>query len=93
MDIYNVFLFAGLLGMQYFFSTRENKFLGLIVPGVFTIIMAGMYVAGRIEHLLFVILVVPIGLLFFYEQWKKGREAVQAKREKELKKMKSYDLQ
>ncbi|SDJ12694.1 hypothetical protein [Salimicrobium halophilum] len=91
-DIYVVLLIAGLLGLQYFFSTRENKFLGLIVPGLFTVTMIGMYIIGRIEHLLFIVLLLPVVLLFFYEQWKRGRESVQVKREKELRKMRSHDL-
>ena len=91
--IYDVFIIAAFLGIQYFLSTRNNAYWGVVVPIIFASWLTWYFRAGGIDKLLAYILILIIGLLFLFEQWNLGRKSLKKKREKELVKMQSHDLQ
>ena len=91
--IYDVFIIAAFLGLQYFLSTRNNPYWGAFVPILFASWMTWSYATGGIDKLLVYILILIIGILFLLEQWNLGRESLKKKREKELEKMQAHDLQ
>ncbi|MCP3029502.1 hypothetical protein [Halobacillus sp. A5] len=91
-DFYMVFIIAGSLGLQYFLSTRENVYWGVVIPVVYTGAFIWMYIAGVIESLIAVILYVLLGLFFLVLEWKRGRKSLINRRNKELEKMKTYDM-
>lgn len=92
IDIDMVFIYAGILAVQYFFSTRNNVYWGAVIPVVFIIFLTWMFVTNHIEHTLAFILILIVGMLFLFGQWVGGRESLRKRRRKELEKMESYDL-
>lgn len=91
-DIYRVFIYAGILAVQYFFSTRNNVYWGAIIPVGFLTVLTWMFVTNRIEHTLAFILIFLVGMLFLIAEWSSGRNSFRKRRKKELDKMKSYDM-
>ena len=51
-----------------------------------------MFVTERIESTLGFILYLLLGLLFLIAEWSAGRKSLQLKRNKELAKMKTHDM-
>ncbi|MCF3943414.1 hypothetical protein [Oceanobacillus alkalisoli] len=90
--IYDVLIIAAFLGVQYFFSTRNNPFWGAIVPILFATWMTISFINGNIESFWFYLIILIIGLLFLFEQWSEGRKSLKKKQEKELEKMQAHDL-
>lgn len=90
--LYDAFIIAAFLGIQYFFATRNNPYWGALIPASFTIWMTISLVNGKIESFWFYIIILIIGLLFLFEQWHQGRESLKKKHEKELEKMHAHDL-
>lgn len=90
--IYDVFIIAAFLGIQYFLSTRNNPYWGALIPVVFTIWMTISLINGSINSLWFYFIILIIGLLFLLEQWDQGRKSLKKKHEKELEKMQAHDL-
>lgn len=93
-DFYGVFIFAGMLAVQYFFSTRNSVYWGAIIPVAYIIFSSWMFVTNRIEigSITGFIIILVVGLLFLIAEWNGGRKYLQAKRKKELDKMKTRDL-
>lgn len=89
---YNVFIIAGMLGLQYFFSTRNSVYWGAIIPIAFLAVLTWMLVTNRIEHTLVYILILLAGMLFLIAEWNRGRKSLHKRREKELEKMATYDM-
>lgn len=92
IDIDMVFIYAGILAVQYFFSTRNNVYWGAIIPVVFTLFLTYMFVTNQIEHIFAFILILILGMLFLFGQWVGGRKSLRRRRRKELEKMQSHDL-
>lgn len=91
--IFDVFIIAAFLGMQYFFSTRNNPYWGALIPATFIIWMTTSLVLGNIDSFWIYIIILTIGLLLLFEQWHQGRKSLKKKHEKELEKMQAHDLQ
>lgn len=92
IDIDMVFIYAGILAVQYFFSTRNNVYWGAFIPVVFILFLTYMFATNHIEHILAFILYLIVGMLFLFGQWVGGRESLRRHRRKELEKMQSHDL-
>ncbi|MBN6192934.1 hypothetical protein JQN58_39350 [Aneurinibacillus sp. BA2021] len=89
---YGVFIIAGVLAIQFFFSTRNNAYLGAILPVAYIVFLTWMLVTNRIESTIGYILYVLLGLLFLIAEWNGGRKYLREKRKKELDKMKTRDM-
>ncbi|AKG05864.1 hypothetical protein AAV35_013970 (plasmid) [Salimicrobium jeotgali] len=81
-----------MVGIQYFMSTRNSAFLGIIVPIAFITVMTWMFVTNQINSFLKFAVLLIVGLLFLLEEWVRGRKSLSKKRDNELNKMKSSDL-
>ncbi|MED4718731.1 hypothetical protein [Bacillus badius] len=90
--IYGVFIIAGVLAIQFFFSTRNNGYLGAILPVAYIVFLTWMLVTNRVESTIGYILYLLIGLLFLIAEWNGGRKYLREKRKKELDKMKTRDM-
>ncbi|WP_453989893.1 hypothetical protein [Bacillus nitroreducens] len=88
---YDVFLIAGILGVQYFLSTRNSVYWGALIPLVFVSWRTWIFVNEN-EKFLAYALILLVGLAFLIGGWIEGRKALHKKRMKELDKMKSFDL-
>ncbi|WP_431803237.1 hypothetical protein [Halobacillus andaensis] len=91
-DFYMVFIIVGSLALQYFLSTRDQVYWGVVIPVVYTGAIIWMHIAGVIESFIAVTLYVLLGLFFLFLEWKRGRKSLVSKRNKELEKMKTYDM-
>lgn len=89
--MYDVLIIAGFLAVQHFFSTRDSVYWGALIPIVFTVWRLSM-IFTRDESVLSIVLILLVGLAFLIGEWVNGRNTLQAKREKELEKMKSHDM-
>ncbi|WP_232828031.1 hypothetical protein [Paraliobacillus sp. X-1268] len=92
IDIDMVFIYAGILAVQYFFSTRNNVYWGAFIPVVFILFLTYMFVTNHIENIFAFILYLIVGMLFLLGQWFGGRESHRKRRRRELEKMESHDL-
>ncbi|QWG81424.1 hypothetical protein EXW39_28290 (plasmid) [Bacillus mycoides] len=91
-SFYEVFIIAGILAVQFFFSTRNNIYWGAILPVAYIAFLTGLFVTNRIENTIGFILYLLLGLLFLCAEWNGGRKYLHEKRKKELDKMKIYDM-
>lgn len=91
-DLYGVLITAGVLAIQYFFSTRNSGFWGALIPISYIIFLTWMFVTNRIESALAFILALILGILFLFGEWIGGRKYLSEKRRKELDKMKAFDM-
>ncbi|GAA0593869.1 hypothetical protein GCM10009001_07580 [Virgibacillus siamensis] len=91
-DFYNVFIYAGILAVQYFLSTRNSIYWGAIIPVAYTVFLSWLFVTNRLESAIGFILILLVGMLFLIAEWSGGRKHLQAKRKKELDKMKTHDM-
>jgi hypothetical protein len=92
VDFYGVLIAAGVLAVQYFFSTRNSVFWGAIIPVAYIVVLTWMLVTNRIESAIAFILILILGLLFLIAEWNGGRKYLREKRRKELDKMKTHDM-
>lgn len=92
LGFYGVFIAVGVLALQFFFSTRENPYWGVIIPIAYSGLLTWMLVTNQIDSSLKYVLILLLGILFLYAEWKSGRKHLQEKREKELAKMQVRDL-
>ncbi|KKB37196.1 hypothetical protein [Bacillus thermotolerans] len=88
---YDVFIIAGILGVQHFLSTRNSVYWGGLIPLVFVIWRTWIFFNEN-EKFLAYVLILLIGLAFLIGGWYEGRKALHKKRNQELDKMKSYDM-
>lgn len=91
-DFYGVFIGAGILAVQFFFSTRNNIYWGAILPVAYIVFLIWMFVTNRIESTMGFILYLLLGMLFLGAEWNGGRKYIHGKRKKELDKMKTHDI-
>ena len=89
---YGVFIIAGVLAVQFFFSTRNNAYLGAILPVAYIVFLTWILVTNRIESTIGYVLYLLLGLLFLIAEWNGGRKYLREKRKKELDKMKTRDM-
>ncbi|OFS64390.1 hypothetical protein [Nosocomiicoccus sp. HMSC09A07] len=90
-SIYDVLIIAAFLGLQFFLSTRQSKFWGLILPVVF-LVWRGTIIFTTDVNVLAEVLITAVGLLFLLGQFSAGRKQVKERQKKELEKMTSHDL-
>lgn len=90
-EIITIVILIIMLAIQYYLSSSTNKYLGLIVPIVFSGFVIFMLVTDRLGIITSLVLLV-LGLIFLLEQWYKGQKNNKRKMNKELTKMKSKDL-
>lgn len=90
-DITNMFIFAACLGGQYFLASRHHMYWGALLPVGF-VIWRGTLIFTTGDKVLVHILIMAVGLAFLLGQWVQGRKAFKIKQEKELLKMKAYDI-
>ncbi|MGN7313544.1 hypothetical protein ACTHQ4_20875 [Alkalicoccobacillus gibsonii] len=88
---FDLFLYAGFLGIQYFLSTRNSLFWGGLLPVVFIIWRTWIFFTNG-ESLLSFVIVLLLGLAFLISGWVTGRKALSERRKKELNKMKTLDI-
>lgn len=89
---YDVFIIAGILGIQYFLSTRNSVYWGGLIPLVF-IVWRTWILWNENENFLHFTLILLLGLAFLLAGWYEGRKALHKKRKQELDKMRSFDMQ
>ena len=89
---YDVFIIAGILGIQYFLSTRNSFYWGALIPLIFISWRTWMLFTARIDSVLAYVLILIVGLFFLAAQWHSGRESLHNHRKKELNKMKAHDM-
>jgi len=88
---YDVFIIAGILGVQHFLSTRNRVYWGALIPFIFIVWRTGRFFNGN-ENFLAYVLILLVGLAFLFGGWYEGRTALHKKRKQELNKMRSHDL-
>lgn len=82
-----------LLVLQHFLSSREQVWLGAIIPIIYVAIVGSLLIVGQLEvnssrDAYFL----GAGLLIFLGIWAEGRSSFKKKRKKELDKMKAFDI-
>ncbi|AGA58544.1 MAG: hypothetical protein C6W55_00690 [Thermobacillus sp.] len=87
-----VLIAAGVLAVQFFFSTRNRAYWGAVIPVAYAACLTWMFATNQIESALQYALILLIGLLFLFGEWRSGRIYYHKKRKKELEKMKATDL-
>ncbi|MGI8351984.1 hypothetical protein NiCM35_19695 [Niallia circulans] len=92
IDFYGVFITAGILAVQFFFSTRNSIYWGAVLPLLYIGFVTWMLATDRIESFIAYILILLLGILFLLAEWSGGRKYLHEKRRKELDKMKSHDM-
>ncbi|MFJ8263009.1 hypothetical protein ACIQ4I_13825 [Rummeliibacillus sp. NPDC094406] len=90
--IYGVLIIAGILAVQFFFSTRNNIYWGAILPVAYIVFLIWLFVTNHIKSNLGFILYLLLGILFLCIEWNGGRKHLHEKTKKELDKMKTLDL-
>lgn len=83
---------AGVLAVQFFFSTRNRVYWGAVIPVAYAAFMTWMFATNRMESAVQYVLVLLIGLLFLFGEWRSGRIYCHKKRKQELEKMRAADL-
>ncbi|WP_339283949.1 hypothetical protein [Oceanobacillus sp. FSL K6-3682] len=91
--IYDAFIIAGFLAIQYFLSTRNSVYWGAIIPVLLVFWLTWSLYIGRIESVLAYALILLVGMIVLAMEWHEGRVALSKRRNKELDKMKSQDIQ
>lgn len=91
-DFYGVFIGAGILALQFFFSTRNNIYWGAILPVAYLVFLTWSFVTNRLESIIGFFLYLLLGLLFLCVEWNGGRKYLHEKRKKELDKIKTHDM-
>ena len=89
---YGVFMFASVLAVQYFFSTRNHVYWGAILPVAYIVMLTWLLLSNRLESTIGYVLYLMLGLFFLVAEWKAGRKYLQEKRKKELAQIKTRDM-
>jgi len=92
IDIYRVLMIAGVMALQYFFSTRNSVYWGAIIPAVFLVWTSSMYATHHIVSFKGFIILLLVGMLFLIIEWEEGRKYLHKKQAKELDKIKAHDM-
>ncbi|MBO0380603.1 hypothetical protein JWK46_08955 [Staphylococcus hominis] len=90
-ELLSILILIVMFGVQYFLSTRSNKFLGAIIPILFVIFVAFMYFNNNLGLITSIVLL-ALGLIALIEQWYKGNKQKKVNSAKEMVKMKGKDL-
>lgn len=90
-ELLSILILIVMFGVQYFLSTRSNKFLGAIILILFVIFVAFMYFNNNLGPITSIVLLV-LGLIALIEQWYKGNKQKKVNSAKEMVKMKGKDL-
>lgn len=90
-ELLSILILIVMFGVQYFLSTKSNKFLGAIIPILFVIFVAFMYFNNNFGPITSIVLLV-LGLILLFEQWYKGNKQKKVNSDKEMVKMKGKDL-
>ena len=90
-DLLSILILIIMFGLQYFLSTRSNKFLGAIIPIIFIIFVAFMYFSNNLGPITSIVLL-ALGLILLIEQWYKGNKQKKVNYDKEMVKMRGKDL-
>lgn len=88
---FDVFIIAGFLALQYFFSTRNSVYWGGVIPVIFVVWRTWIFINND-ERVLSYVLVLLLGLAFLIGGWTKGRKSLTERTKKELNRMKSLDM-
>ncbi|RDW16166.1 hypothetical protein [Oceanobacillus chungangensis] len=91
-EIVSILLIVATLALQYLLSSRNNVYLGAIVPILFVAGLTWMLITDRIESILAYVLFLIVGLVFLLQQWSHGRNTLRKNRQRELDKMKTHDI-
>ena len=90
-ELLSILILIIMFGLQYFLSTRSNKFLGAIIPIIFIMFVAFMYFSNNLGLITSIVLL-ALGLILLIEQWYKGNKQKKVNSSKEMVKMKGKDL-
>lgn len=90
-ELLSILILIVMFGIQYFLSTRSNKFLGAIIPMLFVIFVTFMYFNNNLGPITSIVLL-ALGLIALIEQWYKGNNQKKLNADKEMVKMKGKDL-
>ncbi len=91
-ELISILLIITALTLQFFLSSRNNGYLGAIVPVLFLAWLTWMFATDRIESTLAYGLFLVIGLLFLLQQWSSGRRTFRKRSQNELEKMRKHDI-
>jgi len=91
-DFYRLFIIVAVLAVQYFLSSRNRVYWGGILPVAYVVFLTWMLATNRMESMLAYSLYLLLGLFFLMVEWNGGRRYLREKRERELEKMKTYDM-
>lgn len=75
--MYSFLIYAGLLALQYFLSTRKSPYWGAIIPVLFVTHLSWLYSTAEIDSFTAYIIILVIGLIFLTEKWSQGRKNIQ----------------
>ena len=92
IDFYRVLIIAGIMALQYFFSTRNSVYWGAIIPAAFLVWITSLYATHQIVSFKGFIILLLVGMLFLILEWEEGRKYLRKKQAKELDKIKAHDM-
>lgn len=88
-DWYRLAIIVLVFAAQHFLSTRNNSYLGLLLPIGYIVFLIYMQTTGMVDwSVLKLVLFILVGEAFLVGYWISGRKIVLNKRQKELQKMK-----
>lgn len=79
------------LGLQQLLSSRNNTYLGIIMPILLTIVMTWRYLNGGYSSFLAYALILGFGWIILSVEWSNGRKTFKKNQEKELERMRVHD--
>ncbi|MGE7915742.1 hypothetical protein [Lysinibacillus xylanilyticus] len=92
-DWYRLLLILIVFAVQHFLSTRNNMYWGSLLPIIYIATLISVQFYGIFEwSMMQFILFAIVGELFLVGYWMSGRKVLSSKRQKELEKMKAFDL-
>ncbi|EOO33701.1 hypothetical protein [Bacillus mycoides] len=87
-----VLIYASILAVQFFLSSRNNIYWGAILPVAHIVFLTWLFITSRIESTSGFILYLLLGMFFLCIEWNLGRKYFHKKIQKELDKMKTHDM-
>ncbi|MFJ8072268.1 hypothetical protein ACIQZD_25725 [Peribacillus sp. NPDC096447] len=92
-DWYGLLITLMLLAIQYFLSTRNNPYWGVVLPILYLSFLVYFRTTGILEvGIIKLSLLFVVGEAFLLGYWIHGRQFLSNKRKKELEKMKTQDI-
>jgi len=92
-DWYRLLLILIVFAVQHFLSTRNNVYWGGLLPIIYIATLISVQFYGIFEwSMMQFILFAIVGELFLVGYWMSGRKILASKRQRELEKMKAFDL-